>query len=115
VEELSSSRHKRPHLNHVFICPRLFTQYWRKCLYKVADIILELPPGTIPEWPVNMHEPLLVALTLRFATVPPWQLRLSSSFLALGWAVQDMWRRKAKHDRHLLRQLCCFPSTLECM
>jgi len=115
VEELSSSRHKRPHLNHVFICPRLFTQYWRKRLYKVADIILELPPGTIPEWPVNMHEPLLVALTLRFATVPPWQLRLSSSFLALGWAVQDMWRRKAKHDRHLLRQLCCFPSTLECM
>ena len=67
-EELGVSRHKRPHLNHVFICPRLFTQYWRKWLYKIADVVLELPLGIIVAWPAEMHEPLLVALTLCFAT-----------------------------------------------
>jgi hypothetical protein len=115
VEELSASRHKCPYLNHVFLCPRLFTQYWQKRLFKVADIILELPPGVMPFWPAEMHEPFLVALTLRFATVFPWQLRQHPGLLDLGREVQEVWRRLAQHDRHLLCQLCRFPSTLERM
>jgi hypothetical protein len=113
VEELSASRHKRPHLNHVFLCPRLLTQYWRKRLYKVADIVLELPPGALNAWPLEMHEPLLIALTLRFATVFPWQLRQSPPILALGREVQDLWRNSSQHDRPILCQLCRLPATLE--
>jgi hypothetical protein len=45
LEELGLSRIKRPHLNHVVVCPRLFTQYWRKRLFKITDLVLELPPG----------------------------------------------------------------------
>jgi len=115
VEELEVSHHKRPHLNHVFICPRLFTQYWRKWLYKIADVVLELPLGIIVAWPAEMHEPLLVALTLCFATVYPWQLRQSSAVLELGRQVQSLWRNQAQHDRPLLRQLCGLPATLECL
>jgi len=113
MEELGVSRHKCPYLNHVFICPRLFTQYWRKRLYRIADVVLELPPGAIPAWPDSMHEPLIVALTLRFATVHPWQLRQCPEILELGRQVQSMWRDQAPHDRHLLRQLCRLPTTLE--
>jgi hypothetical protein len=84
----------------------LFTQYWRKWLYKIADVVLELPLGIIVAWPAEMHEPLLVALTLRFATVYPWQFRQSSAVLELGRQVQSLWRDQAQHDRPLLRQLC---------
>jgi len=101
----------------MFSCVRacLFTQHWRKCLYKIADIVLELPPGLLPEWPIAMHEPLLIALTPRFAAFPPWQLRQYPPLLALGQEVQDVWRHSAQHNRHLLRQLCHLPASLECM
>jgi hypothetical protein len=115
VEELGTSRHKRPHLNHVFICRRLFTQYWRKRLSRVADIVLELPPGAIPEWPVAMHEPLLIALTLCFTAICPWQLRQSPALLDLGRQVQGVWRDQAQHDRYLLRKLCRLPASLEAL
>jgi hypothetical protein len=60
-----------------------------------------------------MHEPLLIALTLRFAVVPPWQLRQSPTLLESGRQVQEVWRNQAEHDGYLLRKLCRLPSTLE--
>ena len=115
VEELGASRHKGPHLNHVFLCPRLLTQYWRKRLSRLADIVLELPPGAIPEWPLAMHEPLLIALTLRFTTVSPWQLRQSPAILELGRQVQGVWHDQVQHDQYLLHKLCRLPATLEAL
>lgn len=57
VNELSISRQKRTHINHVFLCPRLCTHLWWKKLFKVADIALEIPTGARPFWPATMHEP----------------------------------------------------------
>ncbi len=31
MEELATSHHKRPFLNHIFVCPRFFTSQWRRC------------------------------------------------------------------------------------
>ena len=31
--------------------------YWRKQLYKAADVVITLPPGH-PAWPLEMFEPL---------------------------------------------------------
>jgi hypothetical protein len=45
VEQLSFSRHKRPDLIHVFICPHLMTQHWRKRLYKISDVLFNIPVG----------------------------------------------------------------------
>jgi len=84
LHEFGISRHKRPHLAHVFICPRLFTQKWRKRLHNLADIVLELPAGRRPHWPSSMHEPIIIALILPFSTVFPWQLRQSKPLLDLG-------------------------------
>jgi hypothetical protein len=72
VDELSLSRLKRPHLLHVFLCPRLCTHMWRKKLFKVTDVVLELPSGPRPEWPACMHEPLILAFVLPFIPHPPW-------------------------------------------
>jgi hypothetical protein len=42
IRELSISRDKHEHINHIFVCPRLLTAYWRKQLYKLADLVVEI-------------------------------------------------------------------------
>jgi hypothetical protein len=115
VNELSLSRQKRTHINHIFVCPRLCTHLWRKKLFKVSDIVLEIPVGARPFWPHSMHEPLLVGLTLRFTSVPPWQLRLSPGLLALGRQLRYLWSDASGDERSLLQHLCLLPDTLECL
>jgi hypothetical protein len=113
VEELLYSRHKRHHLNHVFLVPRLATHLWRKKLYKVGDIVFELPPGSRPFWPVEEHEPLIIGHTLRFVFCAPWQLRQSPSLLAMGRELQGMWEEEGRDEWSLLCKLSQLPATLE--
>jgi hypothetical protein len=84
VDELALSRHKRTHLLHIFVCPRLCTHLWRKKLYKTADIVMELPPHKVPPWLLVMHEPLIIAFVLPFVSFLPWVLRSSAPVLELG-------------------------------
>jgi hypothetical protein len=58
IDELQTYHHKRPHHNHLFLCPRLFTQSWRQKLHQVANMVIELPAGSRPCWPLCMHNPL---------------------------------------------------------
>lgn len=77
LEELSISWHKCPTMSHLFICPRLFTHAWQKCLYKLADYIFFLPAGHHPiVWPSLEFEPLVIGVLLPHQTVTPWCLRL---------------------------------------
>jgi hypothetical protein len=115
VDELSVSRHKRHHLNHIFICPRLCTHLWRKKLYKVADLVLEVSAGSRPFWPASMHEPLVIGLTLQFSLHLPWQLRNSPAVLDLGRAVHEVWSDVSGDERRLLHQLCLLPTALDSM
>jgi hypothetical protein len=74
LEELCLSRHKRPSIRHLFLCPRLFTHTWRKRLFKFADFIFNLSPGFIPNvWTLDQFEPLVVAVFLPIRTGPPWR------------------------------------------
>jgi hypothetical protein len=115
LDQLSTSRLKCPHLNHVFICPKLLTQYWRKKLHKICDLVLEIPAGACPFWPLTMHEPSLIGLTLRFTLCSPWQLRQSPSILEMERQMRNMWRSPHRDERPLLLQLCRLPGLLESM
>ena len=115
IEELTSSRHKRTEINHVFICPRLMTQRWRKKINKLADVVFEIPAGSTPFWPKEMHEPLLVAILLRFVSVSPWQLRRHSRVLELGRELSLVWKAQTGCGRSVLRELCLLPGLLERM
>jgi len=112
LEEALTSRLKRPHLNHIFLIPRLMTQYWRRKLHKVADVVLELPAGVRPYWPRSMHEPLLIGLTLSLLPAFPWELRSTPELLGLERAVRDVWRTQDQDERPLLCQLCLLPGVL---
>lgn len=75
VDELALSRLKRTHLLHIFICPRLCTHSRRKKLFKIVDLVLELPPGTQAVWSIDMHEPLILAFVFPLLPIYPWHLR----------------------------------------
>lgn len=47
----------------------------RRNLYKFADVAFEIPPGDRPFRPHDMHEPLVLGLTLRFIHCSPWILQ----------------------------------------
>jgi len=107
LAELAASRHKRPHLNHIVLLPRLFTSEWRRQLHKLADAIGELPAGSRACW--------LVGLILCFSACPPWQLRSHPHVLALVRELQSLWPRLQANERPVLRQLCVLPGVLESM
>lgn len=90
MQELSVSRHKRTHLGHIFVCPCLLTQKWRKRLHCIADIVIELPAGRRPFWPTTMHESLIIGLTLPFSASLPWQLRRAPCLLDLEWSLREV-------------------------
>lgn len=62
MDELAVSRHKRRFINHIFVCPRLFTSQWHQALFKFADVVLEIPTDSHSFWPSPMHELLVLGL-----------------------------------------------------
>jgi len=113
VEELQVSRLKRTNLNHIFLCPRLMTQYWRKRLHRLADTLIEISAGALPFWPLQMHRPLILGLTLCFVSVYPWQLKYSNQLLELEGSMRSFWRSPLQEKWPLLRQLCELPRELD--
>jgi hypothetical protein len=103
-----------PHLQHIIVCPRLFTSQWRKLLYKLVDVVIEIPPGTSC-WPSSMHEPLILGLTLRFASVAPWILRGHPRVLELVRSMREVWSLVPGTVRTLLCKLCTLPASLEAL
>jgi hypothetical protein len=106
LEQLSYSRHKHPDLLHIFICPRLMMHRWRKHLYKLSDVLFNIPAGCRAElWVAEMHKPLVVGLILPFLSVSPWLRRLTSSVLDVENQVRRVWMTPDGDAGHLLRQL----------
>ena len=78
--------------------------FWRKQLYKTADVVINLPPGH-PAWLLKMFEPLTIAFIFLFTRFIPWQLRGSIHILALGRELSRVWRDNCPGEGPLLRQL----------
>lgn len=104
IDQLSISRHKRPSLTHVFVCPRLFTSLWRKRLYKLADCVFYIPAGSRSFWPATMFEPLIIGLLLPFSHTHPWQHRRSAEVLALEGQLRQVWSQPDGTEQLVLRK-----------
>ena len=63
IEQLCSHVHATPTALHIILIPRIGTQFWRKQLSKVSDLILTIKP-VHSFWGATMHEPLLIAFCL---------------------------------------------------
>lgn len=110
IEQLSLSRHKRPNLTHIFVCPRLMTHLWRKKLYRHADLVFTLPVGARSTvWPSSMFEPLIVGIFLPFLSVAPWSRRNTDQVLDVASQLSSMWASPQGDERSILRQLWDVP------
>jgi hypothetical protein len=84
LEELCLSRHKRPYLRHIFLCPRLFTHAWHKRLFKFADMVFYLSSRFLPGvWTSAQHEPVIVGIFLPLLNRPPWCAKGTPPVLAI--------------------------------
>jgi hypothetical protein len=104
VEQLRRARVKRQNSTHIVVVPRLFTSIWRKQLYKVADLLIELPfiDGI---WEKDeQHEPLTLAFVFPFLSFSPWQLKRSTSFLGMGRFLRQMWEQETLSTGFVLCQ-----------
>ena len=74
-EELRQARQKRQDSFHVFVCPRLLYDEWRKHQFKAADLMMEIKAGVSEVWPKEMHETLIICLYFPFINRDPWELK----------------------------------------
>jgi hypothetical protein len=112
IEELRRARHKRENSVHLFACPRLMTNRWRKLVLKEADFVFEVPVGTAGVWETDMHEPLLIAVCLPFLEHSPWKIGGTPRILALGRQLRGVWKDPAGDPRIVLRKLLNIPRRL---
>jgi hypothetical protein len=106
MEQLAYSRLKRPHMAHMFVCPRLMTHLWWKQLFKHADFVFSLPVGHRPDvWSPLMFEPLTVGFCLPFLPISPWSRKNTEPVLAVGRQLSSLWETLQGDERPLLRQL----------
>ena len=103
LAEMRKARIKRQTATHIFVCPRLCTSLWMKQLYKAADIVFEVPVGT-PEWPKEMHEPLLIGVLFPFIRAKPWQLRSTPKMFAMARKLRGVLGDSEMNGRNLLCQ-----------
>jgi hypothetical protein len=115
VEQLRKARHCRQESMHVMVIPRLFTSLWRKQLYKVADVVFEIPAGCMDAWKKDQHEPLTVAIVFPFLKHRPWQSKGSPRFLALARELRSLWKTDPAAAGPFLREFCLAQRRLETM
>ena len=112
LEELRKSKHKRPDLTHIFVCPKLMTPRWRKHLLKSCTFSFYLDPGTAKEWSEDMFESLLVAIFLPSLHCFPWTLKSSNSVLEVERQLRKMQPSTTRSKAIILRQFLSFQRNL---
>jgi hypothetical protein len=104
LEELRKARIKRQHSIHVFVCPRLLKPLWFRQLYKVSDVVFDVPPGVCC-WSSHMYEPMVIGIVFPFLSRAPWQVRSTPKMLSVERQLRKVWEVSDVAPRNLLRKL----------
>ena len=105
VEQLRKARGKREESTHVFVVPKLMAPEWRRQLFRVSDLYIELPFGN-EFWPKQkQHEPLILAITFPFLSHRPWQLKRTGAFLGMGGVLRKLFKADQITPGIVLRKL----------
>ena len=62
IEELRQARRKQQTSMHVFACPRLMYNGFRRHFYKSADLVLVIEAVIYDSWPAAMDESLIIGI-----------------------------------------------------
>ena len=103
LEQLAKATHKRTHLTHLVIIPRLMTATWRRMLSKICDIVFTVPCGT-EIWANANFEPLIVGLCLPLLKRSPWKLRGTKFVADLERELRGLSPTDFRRSRIILRE-----------
>ncbi len=106
IEELRQARQKRQKSFHVFVCPRLLYDEWRRHLYKSADMIIFLPAGKCDSWSADMHETLVLAFFFPYLPRDPWEFRKSRLMVGLEKQMCRLFKNDPADGWNLLSEFC---------
>ena len=104
LSELARAVHKRPHLSHIILIPRLMTYHWRRLFGKLCNLQFTIPLGC-PFWPVSSFEPLIVGVVFPFLPHRPWRLHGTPFMDRVARQLSSMPPADHTWGRDLLRQL----------
>jgi hypothetical protein len=114
AEQMARAVHKHPSSFHFFVAPRLLTSRWRRRVGKLADFEMELGPGS-NVWSKELHEPLLIFVSLPLSVHSPWKLRGTRFLVDYARKLRLLHQTNCKRRGHLLRQLLGKASRMELM
>jgi len=103
VEQMCLAIHKRPHVAHLCVIPRLMTAYWRKTLGKVSDLLFTVPVG-LEAWPLTMHEPLIFSAYIPLNRFCPWSYKRSPLVGTLEGRLREVWKTVPERVGPILRK-----------
>jgi len=104
TEKLCEISHMYSDTSHIFICPMLMTNKWRKQMTKAADVSFHIPVGC-KLWEDSCHEPLQVMLTCPILSTSPYRVKERSHFVdEFGNQMQGLWREDCEVERAHLRE-----------
>lgn len=103
LEQLCEVKHVHPDSSHIFISPALMTYNWRKQLMKLSDDVTNVVQGS-PIWPVNMLEPITIALISPLLSHRPWSMRRTGFVVEWKSNLQGVYGSCAETAGRYLRQ-----------
>jgi hypothetical protein len=105
VEQLRQARLKRENSTHVMIVPKQMSPEWKRQLFRVSDLFVELPFDDVAWKKSKHHEPLIFAVVFPFLAHRPWQLKRSAAFLGMGRLLRSMFKEEQVSTGFILRKL----------
>ena len=115
IEELRQARQKRQTSMHVFACPRLMYDEYRRHLFKSADLILVIEAGIYDWWPASMHESLIIGIFFPYLSRCPWELRKTQLLVGMAGKMRYMFKKDPGAAGDLLSEFCRFTRRLDSM
>ena len=104
LEELRKARLKRHDSCHVIVVPKLLTPLWRRQLWKVSDLIFQVPAST-SFWGKDMFESLFFGVCFPYISHPPWCLRGSPRMFSVARELQTVFKNDNMDGRNILSEL----------
>ncbi len=113
IEELRQARQKRQASAHIFVCPKLLYEEWRRHFYKVVDLQIRVPAGVCDFWPASMHETLIIGICFPYLTRCPWELKGSALMVGLERNLLRLLKTNPSDGWDLLSEFCLFSRKLD--
>ena len=111
LEQLRKARLKRQNSWHVFVVPKLYTELWRKHLYRACDIVFEIEANNTV-WPASNFEPLVMGICAPFLKCRPWQVRRSPATVEVAGKLQRLRKIGPDAQGNILRKFWSFQRKL---